>query len=139
MGLVYADIELMNGGDFLRFREGLLPEPDIRRMTVRMNADSGALMLAINDTIKEQLGLPVLEVRNAQLTDGNVVQLEVVGPVEVRFENRQCTTRAFVLPGNTQPLLGAIPMEDMDVLIDPARRQLIVNPEHPIVAQMELR
>lgn len=49
-----ADIELMNGGDFLRFREGLIPESDIRHMTVRMNADSGTLMLAINDIIKNQ-------------------------------------------------------------------------------------
>lgn len=54
----------------------------------------------------------------------------------MRFKNRRCVVDAMVLPGDNEMLLGAIPMEDMDVLIDPARRELVVNPEHPYRPQM---
>ena len=77
--------------------------------------------------------------RTAQLADGTLVQLEVVANVEVRFANRRSNVDALVLPGDAGPLLGAIPMEDMDVLVDPLRRQLIVNPEHPDMAQVFLK
>jgi hypothetical protein len=50
------------------------------------------------------------------------------------FKNRRCNIAVMVLPGASQPLLAAIPLEDMDVLIDPSRRELIVNPEHPYFA-----
>jgi hypothetical protein len=45
----------------------------------------------------------------------------------------------MVLPGNCEVLLGAIPMEDMDVIIHPQRQELLVNPEHPYMAQMKLK
>ncbi|WP_157098062.1 hypothetical protein [Niabella ginsenosidivorans] len=50
-----------------------------------------------------------------------------------------CVTTAMVIPGENELLLGAIPMEDMDVLIHPQRRELVVNPEHPYYAQMKLK
>ena len=139
MGLVYAEIELINGADWVLSQEGLREEKNIRRMDIRAMVDSGAYMLAINETIKAQLGLRVLEHRTAELADGRVLRLEVVGPVEVRFQNRQTTCRAMVLPGKSEVLLGAIPMEDMDVLIDPRKQRLIVNPEHPNISQMAMK
>lgn len=139
MGLVFAEIELINGADWVLFQEGLRTEKNIRRMPIRAMVDSGAYMLAINETIKAQLGLRVLEHRTAELADGRVIKLEVVGPVEVRFQNRQTTCRAMVLPGKADVLLGAIPMEDMDVLIDPRQQRLIVNPDHPNMPQMAMK
>ena len=73
------------------------------------------------------------------LADGTVTELDVVGPIEIRFKNRFSTTNALVLPGNEEVLLGAIPMEEMDVLIHPNKEQLIVNPEHPNKPQMVLK
>ena len=49
--------------------------------------------------------------------------------IEVKFENRGCFTGALVL-GN-EVLLGAVPMENMDILLSPARQAVIVNPESP--------
>ena len=46
---------------------------------------------------------------------------------------------AMVLRGDNEPLLGAIPMEDMDVLIHPLRQELIVHPDHPYFAQMKMK
>jgi clan AA aspartic protease len=139
MGLVYAEITLINGEDMILAKRNIIGEEEIKKMNVRMLADSGAYMLAINETIQEQLQLPVIEKRKAQITNGSVEEYDVVGPVEVRFANRQCTCRAMVLPGDNEPLLGAIPMEDMDVLIHPLRQELIVNPEHPYFAQVKMK
>ena len=68
-----------------------------------------------------------------------IVECEIVGPVEVRFKNRATTCGALVLPGDSEPLLGAIPLEDMDVLIDSRRQELIVHPDHPDIALTKLK
>ena len=134
MGMVYAEIELINGGDLVRAENGDIGEEQIRRMPVRILADSGCGTLAINDNIRNQLGLLTREERTMRMADDSIVTLEVVGPIEIRFENRRSNLDAVVLPGDAEPLLGAIPMQDMDVLIDPHRHRLIVNPDHPIMA-----
>ena len=139
MGLVYAEIELINGGDLEMARRHIIGQEEVKRMTVNALVDTGSYMLCINENIQEQLQLPVVEKRKAQLANGEIVQCDVVAPVELRFKNRATTCRAMVLPGNNEVLLGAIPLEDMDVLIHPLRQELIVNPEHPYFAQMKLK
>jgi clan AA aspartic protease len=134
MGLAYADIELINGDDLALNRRGFLPEDEIKRMRVTALVDSGAYMLVVNDHIKQQLDLPVLGETTARLANETEFRAEIVGPVEVRFENRSTIVRALLLHGNAEPLLGVIPMEDMDVVIDPKQQRLIVNPENPNIA-----
>ena len=116
MGLVYTDIALKNPGANLQ-------------MAVRAMIDSGALLLCIPQHVAIQLQLEELEQREIMLADGSRQLVSYVGPVEVRFENRRCFVGALVL--GDEVLLGAIPMEDMDVLIDPARQKLDVNPASP--------
>ena len=139
MGLVYADIELINAEDLAMARRSVIAEDDVKRMQVKMLVDSGAYMMAINETIQEQLQLPFLEKRKAQMADGSVTEFDVVGPIQVRFANRKAVCNAFVLKGESENLLGAIPMEEMDVLIHPLRQELIVNPEHPYYAQLKMK
>ena len=139
MGLIYAEIELINGEDLVLARRNIIGKEEIKRMRINALVDTGSYMLAINETIQAQLQLPVVEKRNAQLANGHVVECDVVSPVELRFRNRQTTCRAMVLPGDSEPLLGAIPLEDMDVLIDPLRQELVVNPDHPYFAQMKTK
>jgi clan AA aspartic protease len=139
MGLVYAEIELINGGDLEMARRSIIGEEEVKRMKVTALVDTGSYMLCINENIKEQLQLPVVEKRKAQMANGEIVQCDVVAPVELRFKNRATTCRAMVLPGDNEVLLGAIPLEDMDVLIHPLRQELIVNPDHPYFAQMKMK
>ena len=139
MGLVYADITLINGEDLILARRHIIGEDEVKQMTINMLVDSGAYMMAINETIQEQMQLLVLEKRKAQSANGHVEEYEVVGPIEVKFKNRRTICNAMVLSGDNEPLLGAIPMEDMDVLIHPQRQELIVNPEHPYFAQMKMK
>lgn len=139
MGLIYAEIELINGGDLELARRKFIGEEEIKRMTITALVDTGSYMLAINENIQAQLQLPVVEKRKAQMANGHVLDCDVVAPVEIRFKNRRSTCSAIVLPGDAEPLLGAIPLEDMDVLIHPLRQELIVNPEHPYFAQMKMK
>jgi clan AA aspartic protease len=137
--LVYAVIELINGYDLENARRHIIGEEEVKRMTISMLADSGAYMMGINETIQEQLALPFVEKRKAVLADGSVKEYDVVGPIHVKFKNRTAICSALVLQGDTEPLLGAIPMEEMDVLIHPLRQELIVNPEHPYFAQLSVK
>ena len=139
MGLIYADIELINSDDLALLRRGYLRKDEVKKIEVKALVDTGAYMLAINENLKYQLNLPQLDEQIAELADGSKVRLDIVGPVDVRFENRSTTCRAMVLPGNTEVLLGSIPMEDMDVLIDPKQQKLVVNPETPFIAKKPLK
>ena len=139
MGLVHAEIEIINGGDLEMVRRNLLDQDEVKRMTVTILVDTGAYNLCINEEIQEQLKLPVVEKRKGMLADGSIREYDVVDNVQLRFKNRATTCRAMVLPGSSEPLLGAIPLEDMDVIIHPQRQELIVNPDHPYFAQMSLK
>jgi clan AA aspartic protease len=139
MALVYAEVQLINGDDLALVRRNIMGEESVKRMTISASVDTGAIMLCINESIQGQLQFPVVETRKAQLANGQVVECDVVGSVELRFRNRATTCRAMVLPGDAEPLLGAIPLEDMDVLIHPHRQELIINPDHPYFAQMQIK
>jgi len=137
--MVYAEIELINGEDITLARRNIIGEEEIKRMPVKALVDTGAYTLCINEDIQEQLKFPLAERRSGQLANGSIVEYDVVSHVELKFKNRRTMCNAMVLPGNSEVLLGAIPLEDMDVLIHPQRQELIVNPEHPYFAQMKLK
>lgn len=131
MGLTYADIELFNYADETLNEDGYLPKEKIRKVLIRAMADSGAIRLAINETIKQQLGLRVRQQLNISLADGTKRTLDVAGPIRLKFMDIDCITDAFVLPDNEEPLIGAVPMDLMDLVIIPAENKLVYNPLHP--------
>ncbi|MCK4312078.1 MAG: clan AA aspartic protease [Candidatus Cloacimonetes bacterium] len=121
MGLITAKIILKNP-----------KETELNEMEVDTLVDSGALHLCIPEKIAIQLNLKELYKREVVTADGKEHLCSYVGPIEVRFQNRGCFTGALVL--GDEVLLGAVPMEDMDVLISPAEQKLIVNPKSPNIA-----
>lgn len=139
MGLVYAEVRLTNAVDLLEAKKHVIGEEEVRSMPVNIMVDTGSLMLAINENIQEYLNLPVWERKEAVLADGSRVICDLAGPVEVTFANRIAHCYAHVLPGDSEPLLGAIPLEEMDVMVHPLRNELIVNPKHPEGAILSLR
>jgi clan AA aspartic protease len=134
MGMVYAEIELISGDDLVLARRNLIGEDEVKSMNILALVDTGSIMLCINENIQEYLKFPVVETKRVQLANGQIVECLVVTNVEIRFKNRSTTCRAIVLPDDSEPLLGAIPLEDMDVLIHPQTQQLIVNPDYPDLA-----
>ncbi len=139
MGLTYAEIELINSDDLSLARRHIIGEEEVKRMYSTMLVDSGAYNLCINENIQAQLQLPFIEKRIAEMANGTREEYDLVGPIVVKFKNRQTVCNALVLQGDNEPLLGTIPLEDMDVLIHPQRQELIVNPEHPYFTQMKLK
>jgi clan AA aspartic protease len=122
MGLTYTMIKLSN------------PRiPSLAPIEIKCLADTGALMMSITETISIQLKLEELEKRAVTIADGSIKQVPFVGPIRIDFENRFCFTGAFVL-GN-EPLLGAVPMEEMDLIVHPSKQKVMPNPEHPNVPQ----
>jgi clan AA aspartic protease len=134
MGMVYAEIELINGDDLAFMRRNVIGEDEVKRMNISALVDTGSIMLCINENIQEYLKFPIVETKRVQLANGQIVECLVVTNVEIRFKNRATTCRAIVLPDDSEPLLGAIPLEDMDVLIHPQTQQLVVNPDYPDLA-----
>jgi len=124
MGLTYAEIELINAGDKECVRRGYMDIDEVRRIRVNALVDSGAYLMAINENIQEVLQLPVVGKERSFLADGQLVEYDVISPLEVRFGEYFTVCKAVVLPGGAEPLLGAIPMEEMHLIIDPRRQEL---------------
>jgi len=139
MGHVYADITLLNGVDVVLAKRGDIPSESVRQMEVNAMVDSGAMSLTINEDIARQLDLAVQERIEVVLADGSFRRCDYVGPVNIRFENRTACCRALVLPGANEVLLGVIPLEEMDVIIDPMTQKLAVHPDRPHMAQMKVK
>jgi clan AA aspartic protease len=121
VGHIFANLELANAR-----RDDLAP------MTISALVDTGALHLCIPQHVATQLDLQVLDRRQVTVADDRVMTVDYVGPLRLRFANRQCLVGALVL--GSQALFGAIPMEDMDLVINPARQTLTVNPTSPNIA-----
>lgn len=138
MGQVFADVKLINSYDLEMARRHIIGEEEVKSMNVNILVDTGASMLAINENMQEYLKLPVIGTRKSQLANGQSCEYNVVGPVELHFKDRSTSCRALVLPGDAEPLLGAIPLEELDVIIHPFRQQLIPNPDHPDMPLMKL-
>ena len=107
--------------------------PDLEPVEIDALADTGSVHLCIPRWLQRRLQLEESERKPVTLADGRVVQVPYVGPLELRFENRVGFTGALVM--GEQPLLGAIPMEDMDLAVVPRTRQVVVNPESPDAAR----
>lgn len=135
MGLTYATIQLQNGDDVSDYNRKRIGEDEIRQMDIHALVDTGSIMLAINESIREVLDLPIIGKRTSQLADGTRLELPVVGSVRIRYLDRWCITSALLLPDDQEPLLGAIPLEEMDLYIHPARNILLpVHPEGPLMS-----
>ena len=131
MGYVHAEIELTNEDDVGQNYLGLLPENEIRRVTTRAMVDTGAWDLVINEEVQQRLNLRVVGKQTVKLANETLLEVEVVGPVAIRFEDRRIILTAVVLPGTSEVLLGAYPLEGLDAFVDPKQQKLIVNPNTP--------
>jgi len=118
MGLIYADIELANA------KNGSL-----KSMAVKALVDTVAMTLCIPEHIAIQLQLQEIEKREVTTADERRHVVPYVGPVQVRFANRTCFTGALVIGESV--LMGAVPMEDMDLVISPSGQTVTVNPNSP--------
>ena len=131
MGYVHAEIELTNYKDVMLNDDGFLAASKIRRITTLALVDSGAWDLVLNRDVQNRLNLRVVGKQMVSLADESLLEADVVGPVEIRFEGRTLITTGIVLPTTSEVLLGAYPLEGLDAYIDPKRQKLLLNPNSP--------
>jgi clan AA aspartic protease len=96
---------------------------------VQALADTGAVFLIIPEHIRLQLDLEGEGEKEVTLADGTRKMVPYVGPIETRFKNRVAYVGAIVM--GDEVLLGAIPMEDMDLIVLPQQRRVDINPLNP--------
>ena len=121
MGLASAKLQLRN------------PRlPELEAVEIDALADTGAVHMCIPQHVRSQLQLEERDTKEVVLADGSRKLVPYVGPIELRYQDRVGFAGALVM--GDEPLLGVIPMEDMDLVAVPRTRQVIVNPLHPNVA-----
>ena len=125
MGLVYENITLKNTLDVLNSRRGIINTSEVREINVRAMVDTGAETLVINDTIRQELGLETEGERQVALANEAFETCTITEPIMVYWKDRSSVTRALVIPGLTEVLLGAIPLEEMNLVVDPKNKQLV--------------
>jgi clan AA aspartic protease len=122
MGLVYASVTLSNPVN-----------PELKAIEVKCLVDTGFTFLCIPQHLAVQLQIKELETREATLADGTSHAVPYGGPIKISFENRSCFVGALIM--GDEVLLGAVPMEDMDLVVQPKLLKLTVNPESPNIAR----
>lgn len=139
MGFIKATLEIANSLDMGMARKGLIKREAIRKSDVELLVDTGAYNLSINEKLAVQLGLEPIGKQSFELADGEIRKFDVAEPVEIRFKNRTTTCNPIILPGNTEMILGCIPLEDMDLVVDPRRESLDLPADRPYIAQKKLK
>ena len=125
MGTVYATITIKNQFDINKVELGLIKGEDIRQATVEAVVDTGAITLFITEELRQQLGLGIVGEWPVFVANGAVEMAKRTEAVEVHWEDRSMVCRPNVLLNSSEILLGVIPMEDMDLIVDPAREALV--------------
>jgi clan AA aspartic protease len=125
MGVIHTEIELRNALD-----------SRLNPYVAHALVDTGAVLLCIPQHVATQLNLPQLQEREVTTADGNRHVCPYVGPVEVTFKNRSCFVGALVL--GDEVILGAVPMEDLDLVIIPSSETVDV-PESPNLPQAQVK
>jgi len=136
MGIVREDIILTNAMDEALAERGQFDAEKVRSVTVNSVVDTGAITLVINEEVREKLGLRIIEQRYAKLADGNRTLCNLTEPIHIQWKNRNCRITAYVVPTANNVLLGAIPLEDMDLIVDPVKQQLIGRHGEEIVSYL---
>ena len=124
MGNVYTKLTLKNSGDLTNVDRGIITKNKVRSTTVTALVDTGATTLIINEKICKKLGLSILKPHTVSLAGGQKSSCKITEPVRIIWKDRDTDCRAWVLPGDDDPLLGVIPLEDMDLMVDPRRKEL---------------
>ena len=126
MGLIHADLKLGN-----------VRRDDLAPINVRAMADTGAFLTCVPESVAVQLDLEESEKRSITVADGSTRMVSFVGPLRIWFKNRQTICGALLM--GDEVLLGAVQVEDMDVVLQPRTQSIDVNPNSPNFPHMVVK
>jgi predicted aspartyl protease len=131
MGKVLADLKLTSLYDLRDFKLKRIREDEIRRLLIHdVIVDSGASMLCLSKSIIDRLDLEFVKETKVNTADG-VVTRGIYGPVVYEIQGRSARGDVLELAHpKVNALIGQIPLEQLDFLINPAANKLVTNPEH---------
>jgi predicted aspartyl protease len=130
MGRVVVAATIENLDDLGSARRGILPPDQVRRVEVPdALVDTGATMLSMPKRLIEQLGLIPLRTRPVRTSAGLRVA-QVYGTVRLTIQGRDCPSDVAEVPDDCPMLVGQVPLEVMDFVVDPVGQRLIGNPAH---------
>jgi clan AA aspartic protease len=133
MSVFKEEITLANASDISNARAGLIPEAKVRTMTIAAMPDTGAWTLVINEDTRQKLGLAITETSQSTLADGKTDTYDVTEGVRIHWKNRSTVLPAVVVPDAKDILLGALPLEAMDLMVDPVHERLVgVHGDQPL-------
>ena len=124
MGTFMEEITLENIADRTLVERGYIEEAKIRTLTVKALPDTGAWTLVINEDIREKLGLTIRGSSVSTLADGKTSHYPITESVKIQWKDRNIELPAVVVAEAKEVLLGALPLEGMDLIVDPVRKQL---------------
>jgi len=125
MGLVHTEITLINSKDKILAEEGHLGAEKVRQTKVDALVDTGAWTLVINEELRERLGLDILGDEPGNLANGVREMYKLAGPLEIWWKDRRFFGETLVVPNAKDVLLGAIPLEGLDLTVDPRNEKVI--------------
>ena len=137
MGRVMVQVKVTNYGDKAAAGNGLISPDQIRSVTIEALVDTGSTMLVLTEDVVDALGLAREGTRRMRLADGRVQDVPWVGGVRIEILSREMTCDALVVPRGLRSLVGQIPLEGLDLVVDPKSGEVRVNPESPDVPLMD--
>jgi len=129
VGKVTVEIQLTSDRDIGKAADGALPADKIRSTKVQAIVDTGATILVLPLSVIEQLGLPVIREARSRFADGRSMMRKIYGPIKLEVQRRVAIVEALCAPEGVPALLGQVPLELLDLLVDSKNRRLIPNPE----------
>jgi predicted aspartyl protease len=138
MGRVMTKVKLANQTDIDNARDGLIPPAQVRRAEADGLADTGAVLMVIPAELAGRLGVAEVERRTVRYADGRRAERSIVGGLLIEILGRRMVGEAVVEAAGTGVLIGQIPLEARDLIVDPATRDLRKNPRSPDLAQNDL-
>ena len=138
MGRVMTRLKITNSTDLSIAARGMIATSAVRSLEIEALVDTGATMLALPEDVVTPLGVPVLGRRRVRDARGLVIEVPWVGDLRIEILGREMTTDALVLPAGATALIGQIPLEALDLVVDPKSREVRVNPESPDLPLLDL-
>jgi predicted aspartyl protease len=130
MGKVVVSAKIENLNDSIKVNDGLLDVRELRMVEINdALVDTGATMLSLPRKMVAQLGLKKCRKRTARTTAG-IVSFDIFEPVRLTVQERDCIIEVAEIPDDCPPLIGQIPLELLDFVVDPAGQRLLGNPDH---------
>jgi clan AA aspartic protease len=137
MGRFSVEVDLVNYDDIVRAKSGVIVPGQVRRARIRGVVDSGATRLVIPESVAQQLGLEVSGTTKVRYADGRTAKRGIAQHIQLSYSGRESVFNAIVEPGRDSALIGAIVIEDLDLVIDCVSQRLVPRDPKQIISEVE--